>query len=440
MKNKNGLYLILFLVLMVFLLLPIIQQAFHPFKLEKLTGAVVETERPTLSYDTYKNMSYQAQLEKYMAEHFGFREPVIRIYNQYLWAFRKTYSQDVVIGKDKWLYGKKSVLDHYRQIASSFADSDEALVKQLNYETNRLKRLQDLLDERDTKLFVLICPSKDLVYPEYLPEGHGFVMGDRMRAVEYVPEVFAQNGIRFIDMNAWFQQIKDTVDYPLFPKTGMHWSNVAAMHVSDTLIRYMEKLTGKNMLNIQVDSMYSSEPIKPDNDLEKTMNLIWPIQPNQNYYAKVNVIPDSTAWRPRLIAVGDSFFWNICYTLPMDRIFNSYSYWYYFNTVYFDPRHDNVKQLNIVEEVDNADFVLIILTTNHLYNFNQGFLTRLDQAFSNPYPEAVETIIHKMEADSVWYQSLKEKAERKGKTLDEVMREDALYLIKSNPEKYRKSE
>ena len=31
---------------------------------------------------------------------------------------------------------------------------------------------------------------------------------------------------------------------------------------------------------------------------------------------------------------------------------------------------------------------------------------------------------------------LKEKAERQGKTLDEVMREDALYLIKKDPEKY----
>ena len=261
-------------------------------------------------------------------------------------------------------------------------------------------------------------------------------MGDRMRAIEYVPEAFAKNGINYLDMCSWFEQIKDTVSYPLFPKTGTHWSNVASMHVADTLIRYMEWLSGKNMPNIEVGAMYPSEPIRPDNDLEKIMNLVGPIKPNQNYYAKVDIVPDSTAQRLKLISIGDSYFWNFSYTLPMDSLFSSHPYWYYFSTVYFDPEHNNVKQLNLVKEVDSADLVMIILTSNHLYNFNQGFLSSMEKALSNPYPEIVEDILLKMEANDEWYQSLKEKAERQGKSLDAVMREDAVYLIKSDPEKY----
>lgn len=440
MKNRNWLYITLFVLLMVFLALPIIQQAWHPFKVTKLNGAVVETDLPEWTFEGYWNATCQAQLEQYVSEHFGFREPVIRMYNQYLWLFRKTYSNEVVVGKDQWLYGKRSIIDHFRQEAYNHADNNEALLKMFDNEVKRLKRVQQKLDERDTKLFVLICPAKDITCPEHLPEGGKFVMGDGIRAIDYVPGAFAENGINFLDLSAWFEQIKDTVAYPVFPKTGLHWSNIAAAHASDTLIRYMEWLSGKNMPNIQVGPMYPSEPVKPDDDLERIMNLVWPIKPNQNYYADVSVIPDSTAQRLKLISVGDSFFWNLSYVMPLDSIFCSHPYWYYFSTVYFDPKHDNVKQLNLVEEVDGADLVMIILTASHLYNFNQGFLSRLDQALSNPYPEAVDVIIHKMEADSVWYQSLKEKAERKGKTLDEVMREDALYLIRSNPEKYRSAE
>lgn len=436
MKGKNILTTVLCLLTMVLLCLPAVQQKWHLFDFRALSGAVVKTERPTLSLESYRDMSFQSLTEQYISDNFGFREPLIRLYNQCLWAFRVTNNEDVVVGKDGWLYGRHAVDDYCRQLSGYDAATDGELVKKLNYETERLKRMQDALNERGTKLFVLVCPSKDIIYPEHLPDSSKFVMGDGMRAIEYVPEAFEKNGINHLDMNAWFLQIKDTVSYPLFPKTGTHWSNVASMHVADTLIRYMEWLSGKNIPNIEVGPMYPSEPIKPDDDLEKIMNLVWPIKPNQNYYAKVDIVPDSTAQRLKLISIGDSYFWNLSYAMPMDSLFSSYPYWYYFSTVYFDPEHDNVKQLNLVEEVDSADLVMIILTSYHLYYFNLGFLSRLEKALSNPYPEVVEDILHKMEANDVWYQSLKEKAERRGKTLDEVMRDDALYLIKKDPEKY----
>lgn len=439
MKNKNDFSLALFLLLMVFLFLPIVQQAFHPFKFNKLKGTVVKTEKPALSYDTYKDMSYQSQLEKYVSEQFGFREPIIRSYNQYLWMFRKTYSQDIVIGKDKWLYGNKSVLDHFRQLSCSYAKDNEALVKRLDNQINYLKKAQRILDKRDTKLFVLICPSKDLIYPEHLPDNGNYAMGDGLRAIEYVPEAFAKNGINFLDLNAWFLQIRDTVDYPLFPKTGMHWSNVAAMHASDTLIRYMEHLTGKNMPNISVGKAYPSETVRPDDDLEKILNLIWTIKPNQNYYAEVNVVPDSTAQRLHLITIGDSYFWNIAYTMPMDSLFESYPYWYYYNTVYYDPPHNNVKQLNMVDEINKADAVMILLTTNHLYDLFGGFLNRVIKTF-NPSDEVMETIladiISQIENNDPWLQQVEQRAKERGITLEEMKRATALYVYKANPDKY----
>lgn len=438
MKNRL-LYIVLSVLTVALLVLPAVQQHTKLFKFKPLHGVTNANTPPYkyLNFNDLRSGEFQKAAEQHLSDNYGFREPLIRGYNQVMWSlFRKTYCQDVVVGKKGWLYGQRAVSDYFRQLAGTSADSDEEMVKKLDGEISRLKKMQDLLDERGTKLFVLVCPSKDIICPEHLPEGKEYVMGDRMRAIEYVPEAFAKNGINYLDMCAWFEQIKDTVSYPLFPKTGTHWSNVASMHVADTLIRYMEWLSGKNMPNIEVGPMYPSEPVRPDNDLEKIMNLVWPIKPNQNYYAKVDIVPDSTAQRLKLISIGDSYFWNLSYTMPMDSLFSSHPYWYYFSTVYFDPDHNNVKQLNLVKEVDSADLIMIILTSNHLYNINQGFLSRLQKALSNPYPEVVEDILHKMEANDDWYQSLKEKAERQGKTLDEVMRDDALYLIKKDPEKY----
>ena len=71
-------------------------------------------------------------MEKYISENFGFREAVIRLYNQYVWSlFDKTYCDNVVIGKDKWLFNEKSVKDHYESLTYEYAKSEEELIRAL---------------------------------------------------------------------------------------------------------------------------------------------------------------------------------------------------------------------------------------------------------------------------------------------------------------------
>lgn len=441
MRHKNGLYMVLSTLLLVLQFVPIIQQTLHPFHVNPLNGAVIKVEKLQLEFESYKDMSYQGQLEQYVASNFGFHEFVIRLYNQYVFLYRKTFANDVVIGKDKWLYSKKSVLDHYRQESRFYAENNEALMQRLEKDLERLKRVQNLLDERGTKLFVLIGPSKDMVYPEHLPKNGNYVMGDGLRAIDYYPQAFAENGINFIDMCAWFRQIKDTVSYPLFPERGMHWSNLACIHASDSIIRYMEHLTGKNMPNLRIGPMFPGETRNPDDDLEQNINLLWKIRPvEQNYYAQVEIEPDSTAQRLNLINIGDSFFWNMCYMLPMDDLFDSYHYWYYFNTIYYDKEHTHVSQLNLVKELEQADVVMILLSANQLYDINHGFLSQALLQLSSKNPDNLDEILNgikqAMEANEQWFASLKEKAENQGKTLEQVMDEDARYLFDQNPEKY----
>ena len=198
--KKNGWYLVLFILLMVLLFAPMIQQQLHPFELKKLDGAALKVEKPELTFETYKDLSYQSQLESYIAANFGFHEWIIRFYNQYLWHYRKTYAADVVIGKNKWLYGITAVQNHYRQLAYEFADSNEAMEQKLEQEADRLKKVQDLFDQRGIKCFVMICPSKDIIYPEYLPDHGKWVMKDGLVARDYYQKAFAERGINCLDL------------------------------------------------------------------------------------------------------------------------------------------------------------------------------------------------------------------------------------------------
>lgn len=443
MMKNNILHITLFSVVMVLLFMPLAQKEFNFFKIKKLSGVTTTTEKPSLTLDNYKINKYQTELEKYVSENFGFREPTIRLYNQYLWDFyRKTYCKNVVVGKDDWLFNERSVKDHYVGLDSDYVKGDEDIKVRFDKEVARLKRVQEMLKKHGTYLFVLILPAKDVIYPELLPENKIYFEEKGLRAIDYYPQAFAANGIDFLNVAEIFKNIKDSVDYQLFPKFGMHWSNIACAHVSDSIIRYMEHLSGKNFPNIHVGEKYNSEPRIPDNDMEELLNLSRKINRNSNFYADVTVIPDSTAVKPNLIVNGDSFFWNMTYTLPMDEIFNYHHYWYYFSKVYFDEKYKNTKEFDLLEQLYDADIVMISLSATQLYDINHGLISqafiKLSLDDQETYNRCINGIKERMRDDAKWLESLNEKAIKRHLTLDEVMTQDAIYVINQDPEKYIK--
>ena len=183
-------------------------------------------------------------------------------------------------------------------------------------------------------------------------------------------------GVNCVDFAEWFMQMKDTVSYPLFPQTGTHWSILAAQHSADSLIRYMEDLADINMVNIQLDPDFQ-RTMDPDKDLESLMNLIWPLKKRPNRLAYVYPDEDSTAVKPTLITIGDSFYWNILNLTPVWAVFDSVPYWYYFSTVYFDGEENKVSDRDVLQEVIDADFVMLLYSTIGMYRLGNGFSERL---------------------------------------------------------------
>ncbi len=440
MRNKI-LYTVLFSLLMLFLFSSVVQKECDIFDMKPLEGVTIATEKPDFNIKNVSSTEYQKNIEQYISENFGFREAVIRLYNQYVWAFyNKTYCKNVLIGKDRWLFNEKSVKDYYEGLLSEYASSEDELLRKFDNDVKRLKKLQALLKEQGTDIFVLMLPSKDLIYPEFLPKNTEYQENNSIRAVDYYSEAFAENGINFLNIIDYFKMIKDDVDYPIFPKAGMHWSNIACAHASDTIIRYMEHLSGENFLNIKIGETYPDITKSPDNDMEKLLNLSLPISNNQNYYADISVTPDTSARKPKIAIMGDSFFWNMAYTLPMDEIFESYHYWYYFNTIYYDPEHDNVGELDLVKELKETDVVMISLSATQLYDINHDFISQALIKLSLDDQEMIDNILStikdKIKNDQNWYNSIVEKASQKGISVEEALNQDAMYILNLEPEKY----
>ena len=428
---------ILFIATIVLFQIILIQSIWHPFDLRPLTGATYKTEFPQLTFESYKDNSFQRKMDKYSQENFGFREWALRFYNQYLWSFyHKTNAHSVIEGKNNYLYEKEFVTDHYQSLMYKHTDDTTVMKEIFETEALRLWKVQELLKEHDIHIFVNMIPGKDVIYPEYLPEN---VYDNRPNgyAYDYYKKRFDELGVNYIDNVTHFQNIKDKIDYPLFPRTGTHWSNIAATHAFDSIIRYMEILGNKNLLNVHLSEKYIDKNRHPDDDLEQLTNLMLPMKPNTNYYVDAMVIPDSTAVKPNLITIGDSYFWTISYNIPLKEIFEKYPYWYYNSTIYFDKDNSSTKDIDFAKELMSTDFIMLNYCTVQLYDLANKFLPKAlvylcyDEEERNAM---TEEIISKMKNDDNWYTSLSEKAKNLNMSIDEVMRNDALYILYQQPE------
>lgn len=374
MKNKvTSILCILTLGLFVMIY---VQDRTHLFKFKKLNGVYYEPKKVRIAIYDFIQGELQENLEENIRYNFGFREVLIRLYNQYIWDFyHRSSNKTVKVGKDDWLFGFDD-FGNYCQGAEFKCGKDISATKnRLDLEASRMYKVQHILDDYRIFIFVSLLPSKAFVFPEYLPP-YPNPDHEPLHAITYFPPLFDSLGINYINVEKIFEDWKGHVDYPLFPKTGTHWSHIAAEHAFDTIMRYVEHTAPIKLLHYDIGETYVAAPQYPDTDLEDVMNLLRPIRPNTHYYADVKVVSDKTAAFPTLLVIGDSFFWNISGSVPLGALFLRYQYWYYNSTIYFNDQYNHTDQVDLLEEIFRSRIINLSYSPRQLYLFSDGFLPK----------------------------------------------------------------
>lgn len=376
MRKKTTYDIILFGILMVLLFLPMMQERLFRIPLKPLNGVTEKTEEPEFSLQSYRSGAYAKQEEAYLGAIFGFREPIIRLYNQYLWdCYRKTYAHDVVAGKKGWLYNPESVNDYYGTEMLRWQSSPEAARRQFDLNVKYMNWARTILKDNGVELLAFVAPEKSFLYPEYLPEREPDTT--TFNACAYFLHRFNESGFPCIDMNHWFQQMKDTVDYPLIPQTGAHWV-FPAVYAADSLFRFMGELKGIALPRLKIGTLHESDNHGADNDLEQLLNLSLPIRKRQGYSptAEVTVERDSTSVKPKVLFIGNSFMWGITNQVPMQEVFDDVEFWYYYSTAYYGDGLSQtvpVAGLNLMEKLLDFDYIVWFTTGNQLNKGTMNF-------------------------------------------------------------------
>jgi hypothetical protein len=342
-------------------------------------------------------------------------------------------------GKDNWLFEDVYVRDHYESLMYKYTDDTAKMRAICETEALRLWKVQQLLEELGVHIFVNINPGKDVIYPEFLPENTTFFQPEGFRAYDFYIKRFDELGIHYIDNVAIFKAIKDSVDYPLFYERGTHWSNIASVHVFDSILRYMEDLGGQRLHRLEIGEKYKAKPRKPDKDLEDLLNLVFRMKSSPYWYAKVKVREDPAAFKPSFLTIGDSYFWNFTYSVPMKDLFRCHPYWYYNYIVYFDSANTSTLDLDLEQELMRADYIMLNYGTASIYELGSRFLPRALLHLccdKTSVKAAVAQLINNIKSNPGWYADIKKNAERDHEDLEQALYRIAMYLISENPEVY----
>ena len=418
---------ILFVLLMVFLFVPVIQEWGGVFPVKPLKGVFEPTPKPELSFDNYKSNIYQTQIEKYVSEHFGMREPVIRLYNQYVWsAYNKTYCHFIVPGKEGYLYYALAVNEHYgTELPKHYPSNDKAMAD-VDKELRLMNKLRHVLKDYGIEFVAFIAPDKPEVYPEYLPRRDADTT--TIHIDEYYSRRMEETGFPFINMTDWFVKMRDTASFPLFPKTDSHW-RYSAIYAYDSLFRFINTLDGEAKFpNIHIGPPVAYESDKLEGD-EETLNLIFRIRGDKTKYkSDITVEADTTKRNPKVLFIGDSFIWSLGEFMPAREIMADREVWFYNNTAYvgFDNKTVSVNEIDRLSHILNADYVVFYSVGHQWWEATYGFAkdALLQLCVSDSLFEATVANMTKYMRNQEGYSNMTE----------EEVRKNMAYMLRNDPE------
>ena len=396
---------ILCLATMMLFLLPVVQKVKPFVEVQPLKGVYVHTEKPQLTFSSFVKGEWQKNADRYIKEHFGFHEHFIRLYNQCLWAIwhRPADPSPVLVGKNDYLFEPSFVNEYYTGCFNEFYPDSIPLCERpqiFRRRMSRLAKLQAILEEQGVHLFLALLPGKERIYPQYLPNPRprtgNHSSGTQPRAYDLYRN--SRYDFRRIDLCHCFDSLNGHTPYLLFTKTGTHWSNIASTYAFDSVMRYMQTF-GPPIHPVTLGTPYYAPTREPDNDLYHLLNIMAPVPADSNLYVDVTLTGTPPGRNPSLVVIGDSFFWNILYNFPIQELFSDFRYWYYFSTIYYDPTHDKVADIDLVDELLRTDYVMLSYCTVQLYDCGNGFINRalLELCYD---PDEIQAVRDSIAADT----------------------------------------
>lgn len=421
-------------MLLALLTLPLFQHATKLFNAGKLNGDFILADRPQFSWNTWMNGTFQAGFDRYIEDHIGFRNFFVRLNNQIEFTFFDEVNAEGIVK------GKRNILYEYDYIRA-YTGGDFIGKSTITRKMQKLKFVQEhLKNEFNIDLILIFEPSKARIEPQNIPDRY-LENGISLSNYEYFKLKAGELNVDFIDLNKYLLEVSDTIGHPVYPPYGIHWAEHTMSFITDTLIRFIEKKRSIDMMDFSVDNRIVNDSISDsDYDAGNTCNLLFRLSHNALPYPFFTFQADSSKLRPTVLAVADSYYWNIFNTRVPQNLFANTSFWYFNAKVYPDFYYEEkwTRDLDIKKEVEKQDVIILSITERFLYKFAWQFVEQLYEIYGPKYSgDIIEKKADIIRNYSPWFDELVERSEAENIALEELIHNEAAFLAeKENFEIY----
>jgi SGNH hydrolase-like domain, acetyltransferase AlgX len=356
-----------------------------------LTGLVISDVKPELTRANWFNATYQKESDDYNNDHWALKETMVRWNNQlYYDLFRQIRVNGFVSGKDDYIFSEGYIF-------SAFGD-DLIPEEQIKTLLQKAKVVQDTLKAKGIDLLLVYAPGKGQYCKEYIQDKyvHPVKTTNHARFINYSREF----GLQYLDLLKYFENMKSSTPYPLFPKFGHHWSYYGACVASDTIIGTIEHLQKRDLPDLSWKEIEVVDTARSrDADVLKSMNLL--SSPSQNTklaYPRLLFEQDSVKNSTRVLTISDSYWYDQVYMGVPQNCFAGGQFWYYYNRVIPSPRQGEkveVWQLDLKREIESNKVIMLLYSDGNLPKFGNHFIEDAYELYTSPASYAARTANNK---------------------------------------------
>jgi hypothetical protein len=202
--------------------------------------------------------------EAYLNDNFAFKNILVAVNGAYKSFFNTSSSNQVVMGKDGWLFYSLPNAPHWDPIAT-YMGLNRFSDDQLSFLVNKFVRFDQNLKEQGSEFILVIPPNKHTVYSEYLP---GLIRKNakETRMAQLIRCLKDNTDVKVVDLRDAFE--KEHKQNQIYYKTDTHWNSYGAY------IAYTEIMTALDMRPYSRDEYTISSKVLNARDLARMAGVI----------------------------------------------------------------------------------------------------------------------------------------------------------------------
>jgi hypothetical protein len=411
-----------FIIILVGLFLPMLQKELKWIDLEPLQGIHDVTLAPDSFLVNWLSGKSQETYSKYFNDNLGYRPLLVRGYNQYRFSFyNKVVGEAGVIGNDNILYSKRYL---------TCASGEDFLGKDIiAKKVSDIKFVKEKMEGEGKRLLIVLAPNKARYFSNEVPkrfQAHdstnysSFIQEFEKGGIDYID--FNQSFIQKKAEIDYHLIPKYGIHWSVY---GAQIASDSIISYCNN--RYNFNLP--TMLIDSIEE--SKTPRYSDYDLGMNLNLLSKFDDEIYAYPHVRVVKNKLSKRKKLLVVSDSFFGAMYRTDFSKKVFDMTGWWYYNKKIKSKGGLEkNRAPEDINEALPKTDLVIILVTEWNLYRLGFGFIEELKSKYNggkglSQYDLNVIYYLERIRKDKGWMKGLEVKAKKLNISIDSCLAKSA---------------